>query len=461
MAFRSMIAGPLAIPQASDGLIIARPDGTQRRTINSDNVDSYAWNSTSDGLLYTVHAASGQPSELWESSLDGVSRPLAIAVDASTFGTTNGFALHGPIADHQVLGPPTFPPVTTAPTVSIGTPLAAKPVDVTGDWPTLAADAEGGCRPVIVDTKTGTDTTVAILCDQGTLSVSSAAWSPDGSTYAAVMTDSLGDGTLNLVRSDGMVAPKVADLHGLSSVAWSPDGRWVTAVGDQTHLLRPDGTVVNALPGTPSWTPDGRHLVVSMVDGTLLVGGPDGSDLRSIGSFPPPSAWALDGSRFAFARHGDVWTAAADGTDLRNITAFPLGGAGSVAWSPDGRWIAVAPGRGLWLMRPDGTDRRFIDLGLAVGIARLIWSPDGQRLAAETYISGGNGADDQVILLAADGSSATAIASAGGPVWSPDGRFIAVVNSSGSGYDVMNADGTGRTPLTGVPSGNSDFAWIR
>lgn len=473
MAFRTKVVASFPSTVVSDELVVTRPDGTQERVLTSANVDSYIWNATSDGLLFSASAGSGQRSELWQVSLDGVAHPLAVSVDPSRFGTTNGFARQAPTADGPLSALPSTLSATPAPTLAIGTPSPASPVDASAVWPVLASDAGDGCEPGVVDTRHGTVAVVASLCDQGALSVSSAAWSPDGSTYAAAVidsaavtgsapvTDSVGVGSLTLVRADGTVTSKVADLRGISSVAWSSDGRWLTASGDQTgYLLRPDGTLVRELPGMPSWTPDGRRLVVARPDGVLLVGGPDGSDLQPIGTLPMPEAWAPDGARFAYGRDGDIWTAAADGTDVRNITAFRLGGANGVAWSPDGQWIAVAPGRGLWLMRPDGTDRQFIDLGLAVGIAGLVWSPDGHQLAVETYDNGGTALPARVLLLTADGSQAIAIESAGAPVWSPDGRFLAVVSSDGD-YEVMNADGTGRAPLPGVRPGIASFAWIR
>jgi Tol biopolymer transport system component len=460
IAVRSTL-GPLDPTSASQGLIITRPDGTERHVVTSLNVDTYAWNPTSDGLRFTVRTGAQQPLAMWVASLDGVAHTLPISVDASTSQAASDFAWSVPVAD-QKPPPPSGAPVP-GPSLRITTPAPAASIEPSGAWPIFATQAAGGCVPVRTDTNTGADTTVASLCASIGSTVLSGAWSPTGSTYAAVTQTTSAGRKLTLVRPDGSRTSAAIDMPAPCCVVWSPDGLWLAVSDDGApgviHLLRSDGAFVRNLPGTPSWTPDGRRLIVSAPDGTLLVGVPDGSDLRPIGSFPLPMGWATDNSRFAFARDGEIWTAAADGSDIRNVTSLQLGGAATVAWSPDGRWMGVAPGQGLWLMRSDGSERRFIDIGTVR--VPLAWSPDGQRLAIDGF-DPADGAP-RVLLVAMDGSSAIAVEGASAPVWSADGRFLVVRNSvRGSirdDYDIMNADGTGRALLRGPSSESGTFVW--
>jgi Tol biopolymer transport system component len=402
---------------------------------------------------------------LWAASLDGVAHTLPVSVDASTPQTASGFEWFVPVAAQKPPPPPSVAPVVPAPSLTITTPPPAASIDPSGAWPIFATQAAGGCVPVRTNTNTGADTTVASLCASTGSTVLSGAWSPTGSTYAAVTESPAAGRKLTLVRPDGTRTLAAVDMPAPCCVVWSPDGLWLAESDDGAtgviHLLRSNGALVRNLPGTPSWTPDGRRLIVSAPDGTLLVGDPDGSDLRAIGSFPPPLGWAPDNSQFAFARGGDIWTATADGTDIRNITALQLGGAATVAWSPDGQWMAVAPGQGLWLMRPDGSERRFIDLGTIR--TPLAWSPDGQRLAIDAF-DPADGAP-RILLVSVDGSSAIAVEAASVPVWSPDGRFLVVRNSVRGhvrdDYDIMNSDGTGRALLRGLSSESGSFVWSR
>lgn len=460
IAVRRNKVGTLGQNPESTGLMIVRPDGTGGRVVSTANVDQFDWNSTSDRLRFAVRQVAGRSTELREALLDGPEHALGISVDATTFAVNSVVAWHAASAHEDRPALPDAPSLTLRPSLAVVTPTTKRPVDVSGAWPVIASVSADGCAAVKVDTATGLVSTVTTLCSSTTES-STGAWSPSGSIYAAVVSEPGFDGTLNLIHADGTIDRGVANLGGISSVVWSPNGDWLSVSGFSDVLLSPDGTLVRALPGTATWTPDGRRIVVSAPDGTLFLGAPDGSDLRSIGSFLAPPAWAPDGSRFAFLRDGDIWTAAADGTDVRDITGFRFGGAGQVAWSPDGQWLAVSSGRGLWLMRPDGTDRRFSDLGLATDVYATVWSPDSSRLEVETQNSGGGGVPARVFILTADGSSATALESAGGPVWSPDGRFLAILSVAGDSYDVVDADGAGRTLLAGVQGSPAALVWLR
>jgi hypothetical protein len=102
--------------------------------------------------------------------------------------------------------------------------------------------------------------------------------------------------------------------------------------------------------------------------------------------------------------------------------------------------------RDLYVMRVDGTDKRQITQGMRVWFAS--WSPDGKKLAVTTERT-------ELYTLNPDGSGlkllAVGVASPG--FWSPDGHFLAYVDSSN--YAVPIARGK----LHIVPAGGGD-PWL-
>jgi Tol biopolymer transport system component len=451
VAFRELIRSSFGDP-AGTGIAIERPDGSGHRQIAAGLIRGYSWSPRGDHLWFTVRDPEATAATIWETTLDGVARRLDAPVDqgATAFGGTGlPFAWQG-------LGPNVATPVlpqgiasTPAATLELASPIAAGAADLASAWPWLATQTTDGCNIVRVSTRDGAATVVGNLCDPEPTSSMSGSWSPDGSQYAVVR-----DGELSVFGVDGRIQDHIAGMTGLNGVTWSPDGTWLSVTGDhEAAILRPDGTGLLELPGIASWSPDGLTIAAPKADGTLLIGRPDGSNLRNVGAFPSPVTWSPDGSRFGFIRDGNVWTAASDGTDVRPLTTFALGGASNAIWSPDGRWIAVIATHGLWTMRSDGTEQRWLALGLADSVYEAVWSPDSSRLAVPTYSDAtASGQHSRVLLVRPDGGPAVLVDDAVGPGWSPDGRFLVVTDSVPSGIDtgslaVMNADGSGRSDL--------------
>ena len=208
-------------------------------------------------------------------------------------------------------------------------------------------------------------------------------------------------------------------------------------------------------------------MAVATPDGGLLVGAPNGADLVPIGPFPTPLGWSADGSRFAFIRDGNVWTASRAGSDVRNITSLALGGAFSAVGSADGQWIAVGGSGGLWIMRFDGSGRRWLDFGSQAYLLSFVWAPDSSRLAVDVSYASGDA--PQVLIVRIDAGPTVAIDSALGPGWSADGRFLVAFdavsegnfNYSTSNLQVMLADGAERHDLPVTPSGVSGPVWLK
>ena len=243
---------------------------------------------------------------------------------------------------------------------------------------------------------------------------------------------------------------------------------------------RPDGSGRTEIPGAdpsaavshdPSawWSADDTRLAVQDAAGQILVGSGDGSDLMPTGLMPTPGApvsWSPDLERLTFVRDGNAWVAAADGTDSRALTAFDLGSVTDVAWSPDGRWIAVSRGTSMWIAAADGSgELRQLGVPDAARYRQVAWSPDGARIAV------GPGNDDvtgseRTFIVSVDGGTVTVLDGADQPIWSPDGRFLAITNtiSEEASVDIVNADGSGRYSIPTGQTGQPDFgltkAWI-
>ena len=109
---------------------------------------------------------------------------------------------------------------------------------------------------------------------------------------------------------------------------------------------------------------------------------------------------------------------------------------------------------GVYLMRPDGTDLRHLTPGEG-GLYGFRWSPDGSRIAVVTSAC----SSPRVSVIDVDGGGAVEVAAydgsawgeswiVGKPLWSPDGRQLAV---SARRYEegeplrtfLINADGSG------------------
>ncbi|MEG3164002.1 hypothetical protein U1701_05285 [Sphingomonas sp. PB2P19] len=177
--------------------------------------------------------------------------------------------------------------------------------------------------------------------------------------------------TMDADGSNSTVLFRDADRSALAP-DWSPDGRRIAfGLGgffqNQTGPAQADIATVNVSGkdlqlltngdgnyGLPSWSGDGRHIV-------LRKAGSDGNALEIVDiasrskrsllagaahyNFP---AWSPVTDRIAFTADigGDyeIWTIGADGTDLTRLTHSP-GNDAHNSWSPDGKWIAFASAR--------------------------------------------------------------------------------------------------------------------
>jgi Tol biopolymer transport system component len=224
---------------------------------------------------------------------------------------------------------------------------------------------------------------------------------------------------------------KAKGCYWLESVDWAPDGR---------RLAFSVTTI------TTRSAYNGVHVIDTVTGKDRRIGSRDGFDLD----------WSPDGSRLAYVEfapssfprpHGSIYVMRADGSRRRLLrTGLAAGNDSSPSWSPDGTRIAYATRRNgrsfVYLIGPYGSHRRL----LASNASAPAWSPSGGRIA---YRAGCGG----VKLVTPAGRDVTppvptrchAIGIAGAPVssvpvWSPDGRKIAITTRKG--IYVMDADGS-------------------
>jgi Tol biopolymer transport system component len=240
-----------------------------------------------------------------------------------------------------------------------------------------------------------------------------------------VIRQSNGHGGVYTVGREGLgrLVTRCRGCLELQDIAWSPDG---------TRLAM--GTTSYGLPDAM----DGLHVI-------NLVTGRD-RQLTSSWGFANP-AWSPDGAWLAYDGNvsGRISLIRADGSrDAAVITGLP-GVPTSPTWSPDGTRIAFQSGHAVYVIRLDGTHRRL----LARQASSPAWSPRGIAIAYKVNCG--------IRLITPTGTNLTPYSPAacqhvgvpGRPVWSPDGRKIAIVNTGAHpGTYVMNANGNHLTRLT-------------
>jgi Tol biopolymer transport system component len=254
---------------------------------------------------------------------------------------------------------------------------------------------------------------------------------------------------------------------------------------ESTHLIRPDGTgeVELKLPGPEGggrWSHDGQHIaVMTRRDGgrigTAIIQ-PDGT-LERVLDLPGGTlnlvctVWAPDDERLACEGFGEgpsqngVYTvSASNGGDVLRLTTAPEGMNDIPGdYSPDGQQIiykrtteeAAGP---LLLVDAGGGNNEPRELpGSFEDPGRL--SPDGETIL--TSLSG------RILFLDLDGEELSTIEETGqaylfGPVWSPDGEWIAYSRAAGGPFAdvfISRPDGSERWRVTNTPRNEIGLDW--
>ena len=256
-------------------------------------------------------------------------------------------------------------------------------------------------------------------------------WTPDGQ----LLFESNEGGRYGLwvARLDGSAPRRFlsVDFEHQQPVV-SPDGKRVAfvasvAAGDNDiFIVNVDGTgkenISNA-PGSqylPRWSPDSRRVAyISSVPNVktrdIVVYDLTTKKAVNVTNSPDRSesnlGWAPGASIAFTVNQGDettVFVMSPDGTNARQVTRGLQ--AGGPAWSPSGEIIFSSRHEGqpaLYLVKDDGTNLRRLNQPVT-SVSNPVWSPDGKRLA---IISSANG-KSSVFVMAADGTNATCVAGA-------------------------------------------------
>lgn len=259
------------------------------------------------------------------------------------------------------------------------------------------------------------------------------------------------------------------DGSGLRSLGNVVDASW-SADGQLVHLVTPDAACV---PSLITEKPDGSARVVVSRGLTSLdfafTWSPDERQIVFLRfrNGPPPRMCGSQGGAYEGLIY-DLWAMSADGSRARVLVPdFHVSGTLSAVWSPDSSQIAyLAPGK---FPTPNGistsvavvrvSDGRRRDSGtsnVSQSETGLAWSPAGTHLAFSFVVSSlPNFAAHVAVVDAAKGSSGfldltsapdLAAARLGVPIWSPDGRTVAVTkeidaaNGSFTGVDILLLD---------------------
>ncbi len=189
---------------------------------------------------------------------------------------------------------------------------------------------------------------------------------------------------------------------------WSADGRSITYMAHEEEnagvyvLDIETGEAKRVIPGfegaIPSWSPDGRQMVLTDTDaGAIVI-----VDLESGEITPVPheaergsyATWSKAGPHLVFEGPGGIFRTDTDGKNTKKLSNTPDANEWP-SFSRDGTLVAYGSGgdeeKNLWIVGADGTDARQLSKGLQFGDAYPAWSPDGTTILLTASADGKTG----------------------------------------------------------------------
>ena len=274
---------------------------------------------------------------------------------------------------------------------------------------------------------------------------------------------------------------------------WSPDGRRILYVsrGERNtwdlYVINVDGSgqrkMASVASATAAWSPDGRRIVFAGRKGSgPFVINVDGSGQRKLAPRGDDPAWSPDGRKIAFAAGAKLWVVNVDGTGQRRL--WTAGRMSSPAWSPDGEKVLFLSDEDnpcdycfhVYVVNADGSGERRLTHDATPGAPTPstvqsnyapAWSPDGRRIAFVRTTGFPQHLGD-VWVMNADGRAPRKLTRGvwgagryGALAWSPDGRKLAFTSDRDGNAEVysINANGSALRRLTISPEFDGDGAW--
>ena len=267
--------------------------------------------------------------------------------------------------------------------------------------------------------------------------------------------------------------PKLPPPFGVAA-----NGRIAFLSGEQLYTVEPDGSGLLQLTNDPSgaatpvFSHDGTRIAWKRLSannpgvdptlyGDLVVANTDGSDpivIETGVTGMSPTAWSPDDRDVLWSgtTTGDpeqVFIAPADGSSPPLRVGDPDTSNWGPGWSPDGAKVAYVSENSFYVMNRDGTDIRKVSQGTYDEQSGGSWNPDGSGLV----FSAGPQGDHDLWLGGLDGKPeqvlAKSVRSEDGPVFSPDGEWIAFLRFASDGRStqvvVVRADGFDERTLPG------------
>ncbi|MDQ2982640.1 MAG: hypothetical protein M3R70_01760 [Actinomycetota bacterium] len=202
-----------------------------------------------------------------------------------------------------------------------------------------------------------------------------------------------------------------------------------------------------------AWSPDGGKLALGVesirydVNALRVFDPVTKIDQILVRDYANDVSWSADGGRLAYVSDGTIKI-----VDVRPhgpVTVLSTGTGGhdsSPTWSPDGTRIAFSTKldevSSVSVIRLDGSDR----MTLARHASSPAWSPQGSKIAYRTSCGirlitpAGRDVTPSTPLSASARRACAGLGKPGVPLWSPDGRWLAI----GTRYGIykMTADGS-------------------